>query len=115
MTVRLVVASVFAFGVFSGPTAGLAETRMMSDPTGAFALAAPAGGAQCCSTGAPSVADAGSVDSVPPPDQVAMAAGVDPSPAPGSDVTIPLGNSAQPSFVARLLTHLVQFVGAGSL
>ena len=114
MTVRLVVVGVFAFGVFSGPTAGLAETRMMSDPSGAFPLAAPAGDPQCCSAGAPSVADAGSVDGVPPPDQVAATAGVDPSPAPGSDVTIPLGDSAQPSFVARLLSRLVELVGAGS-
>ena len=112
MTVRSIVAVVFAFGVFSGPTAGLAETRMVSDPSGAFALAAPAGDPQCCSAGAPSVADAGSVYGVPPPDQVA-AADVDPSPAQASDVAIPLGDTAQPSFVARLLSQLVQLVEAG--
>ncbi len=113
MTVRSIVAVVFVF-VVSGPTAGLAETRMMSDPSGAIPLAAPAGAPQCCSTGAPSVADASAIDGVPLPDQVAAAAGVDPSPVSASDVTIPLGDSARPSFVARLLTQLAQLVGAGS-
>ncbi len=114
MTVRSIVAAVFAFGIFSGLTAGLAETRMMSDPSGAFALAAPAGEAQCCSSGAPSVTDPGSIDGVPSGDQVAMTPGVGAPAPPGSDVTIPLSNSGPPSFVAGLLSRLVELVGAGS-
>ena len=68
----------------------------------------------CCSTGAPSAADAGAIDSVSPGGQGAAAPvpTVEPPPAPG-DVTIPLVAPVLSSW-ANLLASIAQLSGAAS-
>lgn len=122
MTVRSIVAGIFAYSALFASTAGAAETLIVSSPSGAFALSAPAVDTQCCSNAAPSVADFGSAahgsvladaSSVDSGALAEQAPGIDPTAAPPSDVTVSLADPARPSFWATLVSSLVELGGAG--